>query len=211
MDIAAIYQLLLENFGADVVSWQAEGLAPQTVVKVDRIADVARFLREDPRLEFDLLMCLSGIDWDGFDESGKGKSVGILGYNQDGTPEISDRVATGELGVAYHLYSYRHAHKFAMQVRLPRDAAEVPSVAGPWPTAAWHEREAFDLVGIRFAGHPNLQRILCDDAWEGHPLRKDYQMPSQWQDIPLVGQPYSVNPHQKPEPPPPAGEGRSDE
>ncbi len=54
------------------------------------------------------------------------------------------------------------------------DGEEIASVVSVWPTADWHEREVWDLMGIRFAGHPNLRRILLDDDWEGHPLRKDY-------------------------------------
>jgi NADH:ubiquinone oxidoreductase subunit C len=155
-------------------------------------------------------MCLSGIDWDGYDENGKGKSVAILGYTDEGKPETSDRVAEGELGVAYHLYSHQHDHKFTLQVRLPRDRATVPTVSGVWPTASWHEREAWDLMGITFAGHPDPRRILMEESWVGHPLRKDYQMPGQWEEVPLEGQPYCENPFELDTPedasPEPAGD-----
>ena len=146
-------------------------------------------------------MCLTGIDWDGYDEAGKGKSVAILGYDGLGQPETSDRTADGDLGVAYHLYSHAQRHKFTLRVRIPRAVAEVPSVAHVWPTAAWHEREAWDLVGIRFSGHPDLRRMLLDEAWEGHPLRKDYVMPSKWAGVPMDGKPYADNPFPTPEPP----------
>jgi len=216
MEQAAIYQLLAEQFGEAMQAWNEDGPQPGATVAADRIAEVARFLRQDPRLEFDLLMCLSGVDWDGFDEAGKGKSVPILGYEADGKPETSDRTAEGELGVAYHLYSYKHEHRFALQVRVPRDNPVVQSVAGVWATAEWHEREAYDLVGLDFRGHPDLRRILLDDEWEGHPLRKDYQMPGQWQQVPLEGKPYNVveKPQVEPpatDPPPPdGGQGSAD-
>ncbi len=202
MEFAAIHLLLQETLGDAVVAAQPEGIEPYLTIAAPRLAEVARLLREDPRLEFDLLMCLSGVDWDGYDAAGKGKSVAILGYQADGSPERSDRVATAELGVVYHLYSYRHRHKLTLHVRMPRDAAEVPTVSRVWPTAGWHEREVWDLLGIRFAGHSDLRRILLEESWVGHPLRKDYQMPDQWEEVPLQGQPYSEL--GKPPPPPPA-------
>jgi NADH-quinone oxidoreductase subunit C len=202
MEFTAICALLNEQLGDDVVQPHADDVEPWAELAPQKIDAAARLLRDLPELDFDQLMCLSGIDWDGFDENGKGKSVAILGYTADGQPETSDRVADGDLGVAYHLYSHRHRHKFTLRVRRARDAASLPSVAAIWPTGAWHEREAWDLVGIRFSGHPDLRRILLEETWVGHPLRKDYQMPDQWDAAPLTGRPYSVNPHQKPTPPP---------
>jgi NADH-quinone oxidoreductase subunit C len=203
MEQAAIYQLLVEKLGEGAgLQWQAEEVQPIATIAPEKIAEAAVFLRDDPRLDFSLLMCLSGIDWDGYDENGKGKSVAILGYNEDGTAETSDRVAEGDFGVAYHLYSYEHEHKFALQLRVPRGNPVVPTVSHVWTTAMWHEREAFDLLGIRFDGHPDLRRILLEEGWEGHPLRKDYQMPSRWHEVPMEGKPYNKNPYQKDEGPP---------
>jgi len=190
MEATAIHDLLKQRFGDDVLDLvddheQGAQVAPA------RVAEIALALRDGDDLDFDSLMCLTGIDWDGYDETGKGKSVAILGYDESGKPETSDRVGEGDLGVAYALYSHRHGHKFCLFARVPRSAPELPSVSGVWPTAAWHEREAFDLVGMRFTGHPDLRRILLDDEWEGHPLRKDYQMPDVWGEVPMNGQPYA--------------------
>lgn len=112
-----------------------------------RIREIAQFLRDDDELQFDFLSSLSGID------------------------------LKGKLGVVYHLFSIAKRHKITLRVEVPADAAEVQSVESIWKTANWHEREAFDLFGIRFAGHPDLRRILLPYDWEGHPLRKDYQVP----------------------------------
>jgi len=190
MEATAIHDLLKERFGDDVLDF-VDSHEKGANVAAARVAEIAQVLREEDDLDFNLLMCLTGLDWDGYDESGKGKSVKILGYDESGKPETSDREGEGDLGVAYALYSHRHGHKFCLFTRVPRNAPEVPTVSAIWPTAAWHEREAFDLVGVRFTGHPDLRRILLEDAWEGHPLRKDYVMPGSWDGVPLEGQSYA--------------------
>jgi NADH-quinone oxidoreductase subunit C len=74
----------------------------------------------------------------------------------------------------YHLLSLSRRDSLCLRVSLPGDAPVIESVVPVWPTANWHEREIFDLFGIRFEGHPNLRRMLLPDDWEGYPLRKDY-------------------------------------
>jgi NADH-quinone oxidoreductase subunit C len=76
--------------------------------------------------------------------------------------------------VNYHLLSFDLTKRLRLKVRLAGDDVVIPSMIPVWPTANWHERENFDLFGIRFEGHPDLSRILLPDEWEGHPLRKDY-------------------------------------
>jgi NADH-quinone oxidoreductase subunit C len=76
--------------------------------------------------------------------------------------------------VNYQLLSLERHERVRIKVRISGPDAELPSVTGIWPTANWHEREIFDLFGIRFEGHPDLTRILMPDDWEGHPMRKDY-------------------------------------
>jgi len=76
--------------------------------------------------------------------------------------------------VVYHLLSMKSKERLRLKVKLAGDDANVESVTGIWPAANFFEREVYDLFGVRFAGHPNLRRIMMPEDWEGHPLRKDY-------------------------------------
>lgn len=142
-----IFEYLQTEFGDDVLAFQTGEVGePWILVNAPSVKRVMKFLRDDPELNFDVLMCLSGVHYS----------------NEE------------ELGVSYHLYSTRLHHKLAVKTRVPVDRPHVPSVESVWKTANWHEREAWDMVGVRFDGHPNHRRILCPVDWEGHPLRKDY-------------------------------------
>jgi NADH-quinone oxidoreductase subunit C len=87
------------------------------------------------------------------------------------------------MDVIYNLYSIPFNRHLTLKITVSRDSPQVSSVAGIWRTADWHEREAFDLFGIRFEGHPDLRRILMPADWEGHPLRKDYKHQDYYRDI----------------------------
>lgn len=76
--------------------------------------------------------------------------------------------------VVYHIYSHEHKQRLRLKARIGGENPSIASVASVWKSANWYEREAFDLFGIQFQGHPNLKRIVMPDDWEGHPLRKDY-------------------------------------
>ncbi|MBN1302341.1 MAG: NADH-quinone oxidoreductase subunit C [Melioribacteraceae bacterium] len=130
-----------------------------------KINEIAHFLAENEDLFFDSLMNLSGVD----DANGE-KST-----DADGAEIITG----GTLSVYYHLHSMKFNHKLTVKVSTPRENPEVESVEGIWKTANWHEREAYDMVGIIFLNHPDLERILMPYDWEegSHPLRKDYKNP----------------------------------
>jgi NADH-quinone oxidoreductase subunit C len=151
----------------------------ETTVVVDtpRLTEAALYLRDE--LGFDFLSDITATDYLGWG------SAGVSGYI--GTPNGRDLNEPSTQGyqrlpgpkprrfsVNCHLLAVREG---APRVRLQAwvdDGESVPTLVGVWPTADWHEREAYDLMGIQFEGHPNHQRILLDDDWEGHPLRKDY-------------------------------------
>jgi NADH-quinone oxidoreductase subunit C len=124
-------------------------------VSRDDLLAVMTAAREDPRLDLKYLRCLSGVDWQ--DEG---------------------------LEVAYHLWSFTKEHKLTVKTRVPVDDARVPSMAGLYPAADWHERETRDMFGIEFEGHPNLVPLLLPEDMTDHfPLRKDnpLQEIEEWQ------------------------------
>jgi NADH:ubiquinone oxidoreductase subunit C len=146
------------------------------VVERERLAEAALHLRDAEGFNF--LADIAATDYLGWGE------VGVAGYW--GTSGGRDANSPGSWGLArlpgdkpnrfsvsYHLLAIPDGRRLRLQVWC-EDGEPVPSVVGVWPTADWHEREQYDLMGIVFAGHPNLVRILMDEDWEGHPLRKDY-------------------------------------
>lgn len=98
-----------------------------------------------------------------------------MGFDYLNCLSAVDRIASGELEVVYNLSSLSQPTKILVRVRVPREDPIIRSVVSLWGTADWHEREAFDMMGIRFDGHPDLRRILTSEDWVGYPLRKDYQ------------------------------------
>ncbi len=145
-----IFELLKSEFGEDNVEFNSEGkLEPWIIISPGSIDGIAKFLRDTEGLDFDYLMCLSGVHY----------------------PKQE------QLGVTYHLNSLTHKHVLTLKVLVPQDDPQVNSVEAVWKTANWHEREAYDMYGIIFNNHPKLERILCPEDWEGFPLRKDYEEP----------------------------------
>jgi len=153
---SAIVQLLQARFANKILAVFPEDKHPRVHVEAADWRPIAEFLLREPCLKLDWLANLSGVDY----------------------------AADEKICVVYDLCSFDHRHRFAVKVFAPRDNASIPSVCDLWPAANWHEREAFDLLGINFPGHPDLRRILCADDWEGYPLRKDYVFPREYHGIP---------------------------
>jgi NADH-quinone oxidoreductase subunit C len=112
--------------------------------------------------------------------AGKIASVcGFLKYDQQfvrlsSVTAVDRYPAEPRFEVVYHLHSLQRNERLRLKCRISGDAPEISSVTGVWRSANWYEREAWDLFGIRFTGHPDLKRIMMPEDWEGHPLRKDY-------------------------------------
>ena len=118
--------------------------------------EIAKFLKNDEQLNFDYLMCITSYD------TGDSKNFGL----------------------AYNFNSTKLKH--SVEVRLEfADGTEVKSIESLWKAADWHEREAFDMMGITIVNHPDMKRILLPHDWEGYPLRKDYKTPDYYNGMPV--------------------------
>ena len=129
---------------------------PFCVVEAAQIVHFLEVCRDDPRLHFELLVDLSGTD-----------------------PSKDDE----HLWVGYNLLSVKHRQRLALKVLIPKQKAELPSVTPIYRAAQWHEREAAEMYGITFSGHPDPRNILLPDDWDGYPMRKDYEFPKEYHGI----------------------------
>ncbi|SVA56102.1 uncharacterized protein METZ01_LOCUS108956 [marine metagenome] len=134
----------------------------QTVtMKKECGADFFKYLKDDPKLDFNFLMDLTAVDY------------------------LHRKPQRFE--VVYHLFSLKHNHRLRVKIPVDEDDCTIFSLTPLWKTANWYEREVWDLYGIRFSGHPDLRRILLYEEFKGHPLRKDYPINKRQ---PLIG-PYN--------------------
>jgi len=154
----------------------------ETTVVVDRprLVEAARFVRDE--LGFNFLSDITPTDYLGWDRprvagywgDSRGRDINSPGsWGLQSQPEPRPK----RFSVSYHLLRVESRARDAPRLRLQvwcDDGEPVASLVSVWPTADWHEREAWDMMGIPVEGHPNLVRILMDEDWEGHPLRKDY-------------------------------------
>ena len=126
------------------------------IVNVEAWKEIAKFLKDDKEMLFDYLMSITSYDL--------GESV--------------------KFGIAYNLYSTSLKHYIEIRVEV-EEGVEIPTVSNLWKAADWHEREAFDMMGIVIVDHPDMKRILLPEDWEGYPLRKDYKTPDYYNGMPV--------------------------
>lgn len=170
---AEIIEAAKAKFGDRVKDAKADALDPYVAVEPANLVEFCTFLRDDPRLKFEMLANVSGVDYLEPDP----KKAPKAGFEP-------------HMEVVYHLHSFTHTHRFTVKVNLPRwkgdkagELPELPTLSGVWRVADWHEREVYDLCGVTFSGHPDLRRILLSEDWVGHPLRKDYEFPLEYHGI----------------------------
>lgn len=149
MKFDKIITVLTNQFGEDSILSKDTTSTPESIrIEPSKLLEVMGFLQADERLYFDSLSCLTAVD---------------------------NGVESDSIELIYNLYSIPYDHHLMVKVMLDRASPSVDSLVPLWKTADWHEREAYDLMGINFNGHPDLRRILMPADWDGHPLRKDYE------------------------------------
>ena len=175
----------------DAVSASHAYRGDQTVVvRPEFLLPIARFLKEDPALQMNLLVDVTAVDYSTFGKSPAPAFFASSGIAVRPSSQIPDEdpwpgpPAKARFAVVYHFYSIDHKHRLRLVVPVEETEAELDSLTPLWAGADWLEREVWDMYGIRFRGHPNLKRILMYKEFEGHPLRKDYPVNKRQ---PLIG------------------------
>lgn len=145
-----VLEFLKHRFGSAIVETHSQFGDDTAIVDPNHWKDVARALRDDPTMSFDMFIDLCGVDYP---------------------------LRTPRIEVVLHLYSTARRHRVRLKTRVGDEdmtSCDVDTVSDLWPGASWFERETYDMLGVRFRGHPDLRRILMYPEFEGHPLLKDY-------------------------------------
>ncbi|MBS3946038.1 MAG: NADH-quinone oxidoreductase subunit C [Melioribacter sp.] len=142
-----IVEKLKKNFGdtvQDVTDFRNE---LSITIASNKIVDVAKFLKEDPELEFVMCKDVTAIDW---------------------------ATRKNRFTVVYHVYSFKNNYFLRLKSNIVEETPVIDSVTSIWPSANWYERETFDMYGIVFNNHPDLRRMYMPEGFQYHPLRKDF-------------------------------------
>ena len=154
LEAGKLTALLKQKFPNDVLDFHSHRSDETVVIERDSLGKVCRFLRDDSRCAFEIMIDLTAVD----------------GLEINMNPRFE---------MVYHFKSLTHACRIRIKVPLGEDDCRIASISSIWKSADWYERECYDMFGIIFEAHPDLKRILMYEEFEGHPLRKDYPIDKQ--------------------------------
>ncbi|MCH8192275.1 MAG: NADH-quinone oxidoreductase subunit C [Chloroflexi bacterium] len=190
MSTTSLIELITNRFPDAVSTCHAYRGDETVVLRREFLLEVARYLKEDPAWQMNLLVDLTAVDYSTFGKSPAPAFFASSGVAVSPSSQIPDDEpwpgppGTARFVVVYHFYSLKHKHRLRLVVPVEEAEAELDSLTSLWAGADWLEREVWDMFGIRFQGHPDLRRILMYEEFEGHPLRKDYPVNKRQ---PLIG------------------------
>lgn len=191
MTISELKQQLERDFQSEIISLEEANAELNLVIEKNHLLSCMRTLRDHEAYQFDTLIDVCGIDYlhFGCDEwqtqsstfsgfSRGAQSLNPLRKKMENSSELDSTIEKKPMrfAVVYHLLSVERNHRLRVKVFLSETELTIPSVLSLWESANWFEREAFDLFGIVFSGHPDLRRLLTDYGFIGHPFRKDFPL-----------------------------------
>jgi len=178
MELSVLYQQLRQHFSLPdtVIHLQDEAVVWE--LEADELSSVCQQLRDHETFQFDQLMDVCGVDYSTYGQSEWiGDAASSKGFCRGSRTQAGEHeLETPRFAVAYQLMSTVFNRRLRLRVFADADQPQVPSLTGVWASANWFEREAFDLFGIVFEGHPDLRRILTDYGFIGYPFRKDFPL-----------------------------------
>ena len=177
--VNSLVDSLVARFGAAVTDAHVAYGQAVIELKPDQLLSVCQSLRDDAEYSFEQLVDLCGVDYSAFGKADwETQSTSSTGFSRGVSREIFDDNAKARphFVVVYHLLSIKNNQRLRVRCMIDDTPAKIESVVGIWASANWYEREAFDLFGILFEGHPDLRRLLTDYGFVGHPFRKDFPL-----------------------------------
>ncbi len=169
---------LEQRFSNELISCILDRGQVTMVLPAEHLLSICKALRDDEQFAFSQLSDLCGVDYSGYGQvdwaTNETTSTGFSRGREDATVNTDE--SRQRFAVVYHLLSIKHNSRLRLRCFLSDDPPRIASVTDIWSSADWYEREAFDLFGILFDGHPDLRRLLTDYGFIGHPFRKDFPL-----------------------------------
>ena len=175
----SLLDTLEQRFAGAEVNFSDRTHQTELIINPDALLTTCKTLRDDPGLAFEQLSDLCAVDYSAYGQADwDTESTSQTGFSR--AVEKNAVKETEHSGprfvIVYQLLSIEHNHRLRLKCTVDSDPPQLPSVVDIWPSANWYEREAFDLFGVLFDGHPDLRRILTDYGFIGHPFRKDFPL-----------------------------------